>query len=203
MFTLKSQFNYLKARWTEREREKYKNKVHNLYIYLYVFCIFFGWLKQIKPYESKYFCSICICFTLICTTLFQTVGSAHNMALECVLSAVVLPATFLMLFGIRLCSFSTHESGEHPTTTPSRGGALVGATNWGFSEGRLLPLESGPLGNPITVDSPLRMMGKGRGGWVTAIAPLFSVITNLYRGNGCLSGHEWKINRFNRVSFVW
>lgn len=40
MFTLKSQFNYLKARWTEREREKYKNKVHNLYIYLYVFCIF-------------------------------------------------------------------------------------------------------------------------------------------------------------------
>jgi len=29
-----------------------------------------------------------------------------------------------MLFGIRLCSFSTHESGEHPTTTPSRGGGL-------------------------------------------------------------------------------
>lgn len=127
MFTLKSQFNYLKARWTEREREKYKNKVHNLY--------FFGWLKQIKPYESKYFCSICICFTLICTTLSQTVGSAHNMALECVLSAVVLPATFLMLFGIRLCSFSTHESGEHPTTTPSRGGPWSGPPIGGSRRG--------------------------------------------------------------------
>jgi len=168
---------------------------------------FFGSLKQIKLYESKYFCSICICFTLICTARSQTVGSAQNMALECVLSLGVFlcfPPFFLYIFWhmaalLQHTRMGSRSAPPPPTERGPRRGHQLGV----HQKGQLLPLANGALDNPITVDSPLRMVAKGWGGWVTAIAPLFSVITNLYRGNGCLSGHEWKINRFNRVSFVW
>lgn len=131
---------------------------------------FFGWLKQIKQKPSKYFRSICICFTLICPSRPRpqhgNCGSAY-LGGEC-----------RLFFGIYLRSFRTHEP-------PPR------SHQWGVHRGAAPPTRR--RGNPIAVDSPLRM--------VTAIAPLFSVITNLYRGKWLLI---WTLleNQSIRAGFV-